>query len=395
MLDDLFTYRLGAGPLPDRHERGQPRARTSRGSSSHADGLRRRGRATRSTTTRCSPSRARRRARSSRRSPTRRCPRACTAAQRTLARRARRSSAAPATPARTASSCCSRPRTPPRVWDELVAPRRRARRPGARDTLRLEVCFHLYGNDLIEERGPIEAGLGWCCKEDTGFIGADAVRAVREAGPAEKLAPVPPRPGPGIAAPGQPDRRRRRGHERHAVAVPRRRDRHGLRAGRAGRRRAPRSRSTSAARPRAAVVAEQAPLPQGAEMADASYPDDLLYHAEHDWARIDGDTADVRDHLVRPGRARRGRVLRPARGRHDASRRTSPTPRSSRSRRSPTSSRRCRARSSRSTPRSATSPRRSTRTPTATGWMVKVQALRPSPSSDDAAGRATPTQRPD
>src|SRR4051812_42415715 len=26
-------------------------------------------------------------------------------------------------------------------------------------------------------------------------------------------------------------------------------------------------------------------------MADASYPDDLLYHAEHDWARIDGDTA--------------------------------------------------------------------------------------------------------
>jgi aminomethyltransferase len=37
------------------------------------------------------------------------------------------------------------------------------------------------------ERGPIEAGLGWCCREDTGFIGADAVRAVREAGPQEKL----------------------------------------------------------------------------------------------------------------------------------------------------------------------------------------------------------------
>ena len=60
---------------------------------------------------------------------------------------------------------------------------------GARDTLRLEVCFHLYGNDLMEERGPIEAGLGWCCKEDTGFIGSDAVRAVREAGPAETLVP--------------------------------------------------------------------------------------------------------------------------------------------------------------------------------------------------------------
>src|SRR3954453_6704272 len=60
-----------------------------------------------------------------------------------------------------------------RVWDELL---RRGVVPaglGARDTLRLEACFHLYGNDLTEDRGPIEAGLGWCCKEDTGFIGAE------------------------------------------------------------------------------------------------------------------------------------------------------------------------------------------------------------------------------
>ncbi|HEV2813215.1 MAG TPA: glycine cleavage system aminomethyltransferase GcvT [Solirubrobacteraceae bacterium] len=71
----------------------------------------------------------------------------------------------------------------------------------ARDTLRLEVCFHLYGNDLTEERGPIEAGLGWCCKEDTGFIGSEAVRAVREAGPSEKLAPFV-MTGPGIARQG-------------------------------------------------------------------------------------------------------------------------------------------------------------------------------------------------
>ena len=47
-------------------------------------------------------------------------------------------------------------------------------------------------------------------------------------------------------------------------------------------------------------------------MADASYPDDLLYHAEHDWARIDARRGDVRDHLVRAGLARRGRVLRSA-----------------------------------------------------------------------------------
>ena len=44
---------------------------------------------------------------------------------------------------------------------------------GARDTLRLEACYHLYGNDLSEDRDPIGAGLGWACVEDTGFIGAE------------------------------------------------------------------------------------------------------------------------------------------------------------------------------------------------------------------------------
>jgi aminomethyltransferase len=58
---------------------------------------------------------------------------------------------------------------------------------GARDTLRLEVCFHLYGNDMDSSRNPIEAGLGWCCKEDTGFIGSEAVAGARAAGTAEKL----------------------------------------------------------------------------------------------------------------------------------------------------------------------------------------------------------------
>jgi aminomethyltransferase len=91
----------------------------------------------------------------------------------------------------------------PALWDDL---RRRGAVPcglAARDTLRLEVCFHLYGNDLMEERGPIEAGLGWCCKEDTGFIGSDAVRAVRAAGATEKLAPFK-LTGPGIPRQGNP-----------------------------------------------------------------------------------------------------------------------------------------------------------------------------------------------
>jgi aminomethyltransferase len=89
------------------------------------------------------------------------------------------------------------------VWDAVVAGGAEPAGLGARDPLRLEVCFHLYGNDLMEERGPIEAGLGWCCKEDTGFVGSDAVRAAREAGPAEKLAPFAIT-GPGIARQGNP-----------------------------------------------------------------------------------------------------------------------------------------------------------------------------------------------
>jgi aminomethyltransferase len=96
-----------------------------------------------------------------------------------------------------------RPADAPMLWEALV---RRGAVPaglGARDTLRLEVCFHLYGNELSVERGPIEAGLGWCCKEDTGFIGAEGVRAERERGPAEKLIAFTI-DGPGIARQGNP-----------------------------------------------------------------------------------------------------------------------------------------------------------------------------------------------
>jgi glycine cleavage system T protein (aminomethyltransferase) len=95
------------------------------------------------------------------------------------------------------------PEHAPLLWDELV---RRGATPaglGARDTLRLEVCFPLYGAELSQERGPIEAGLGWCCREHTGFIGADAVRATREAGPAERLVAFAI-DGPGIARQGNP-----------------------------------------------------------------------------------------------------------------------------------------------------------------------------------------------
>jgi aminomethyltransferase len=95
------------------------------------------------------------------------------------------------------------PQEATRVWDALTQAGAAPVGLGARDTLRLEVCFHLYGNDLSEDRNPIEAGLGWCCKEDTGFIGADPIRRARESGTAERLVPFA-LTGPGIARQGNP-----------------------------------------------------------------------------------------------------------------------------------------------------------------------------------------------
>jgi aminomethyltransferase len=91
----------------------------------------------------------------------------------------------------------------PEVWDALVSAGAVPAGLGSRDTLRLEVCFHLYGNDLSEDRGPIEAGLGWCCQEQTGFIGSPSVSRVRAEGPAEKLVAFTIE-GPGIARQGNP-----------------------------------------------------------------------------------------------------------------------------------------------------------------------------------------------
>src|SRR6202000_519838 len=74
---------------------------------------------------------------------------------------------------------------------------------GARDTLRLEVCYPLHGNELTPERNPIEADLGWCCKEVTGFLGSPAVTAARAEGTAERLAPFTIE-GAGIPRDGNP-----------------------------------------------------------------------------------------------------------------------------------------------------------------------------------------------
>jgi aminomethyltransferase len=73
------------------------------------------------------------------------------------------------------------------LWDRVVD---RGARPcglGARDTLRLEVCFPLHGNDISPETDAISAGLGWACVLEKEFTGAAALRRIKAEGPARRL----------------------------------------------------------------------------------------------------------------------------------------------------------------------------------------------------------------
>ena len=58
---------------------------------------------------------------------------------------------------------------------------------GARDTLRLEMGFCLYGNDIDDKTSPIEAGLGWITKFSKSFTNSEALLAQKEAGIKRKL----------------------------------------------------------------------------------------------------------------------------------------------------------------------------------------------------------------
>jgi aminomethyltransferase len=58
---------------------------------------------------------------------------------------------------------------------------------GARDTLRLEASLPLHGNDITPETDAISAGLGWCCKLEKEFSGAQELREIKARGPERKL----------------------------------------------------------------------------------------------------------------------------------------------------------------------------------------------------------------
>jgi aminomethyltransferase len=92
------------------------------------------------------------------------------------------------------------------VWRKLLSEGARAGLVpaglGARDSLRLEMGYALYGNDLDEEHTPLESGLGWVTKLDKGpFVGREALLAQKESGVPRKLVGLTvsgrgfPRPG--------------------------------------------------------------------------------------------------------------------------------------------------------------------------------------------------------
>lgn len=94
----------------------------------------------------------------------------------------------------------------PRVWDALLDEGSGAGLIpvglGARDSLRLEMGYALYGSDLDEQYTTLEAGLGWVTKLDKGdFVGRDALLAQKEAGVVRRLVAMSlqtrgfPRPG--------------------------------------------------------------------------------------------------------------------------------------------------------------------------------------------------------
>jgi aminomethyltransferase len=75
------------------------------------------------------------------------------------------------------------------LWDRVVA---RGVVPcglGARDTLRLEACYPLHGNDITPETDPMSAGLGWTCALDKEFTGVEELRAIKQRGPERRLVP--------------------------------------------------------------------------------------------------------------------------------------------------------------------------------------------------------------
>ena len=149
---------------------------------------------------------------------------------------------------------------------------------------------------MDEQRNPIEAGLGWCCKEETGFIGSEAVAAARERrhgarSSRRSCSPAPgiPRQGNAVVAGGAAVGEVTSGTLSPSLEV-------GIGMAYV---------AVELAEPgteveidvrgkrRPAAHRVEAPVPKGGDCSwpRRAIPDDLRYHPEHDWARIEGDEA--------------------------------------------------------------------------------------------------------
>ena len=74
------------------------------------------------------------------------------------------------------------------LWDAVLGAGAAPCGLGARDTLRLEACLPLHGQDITPETDPISAGLGWACALEKEFTGAERLREIKAAGPPMRLA---------------------------------------------------------------------------------------------------------------------------------------------------------------------------------------------------------------
>ena len=386
IVDDLIVYRLEPWSLPARRQRGQPRRRRTPGSRSVRRAAPRC--ATPPTSTRSSPCRGR--SRSS-------------------------GSALPDAPAFTHAMgevrgvevmVCRTGYTGEAgvellcpaedgadLWDAVVERDVTPCGLGARDTLRLEVCYPLHGNDITQETDAISAGLGWTCALDKEFTGVDELRRVKEAGPRAEAGRLRDG-GEGDPAARDGDRRRRGRHLRArtrpsldvgigmgyvpaAAADTRDRARPGRARQKAQARVSSRSRSTgrrSASGER--ELPRRPPLPPRARLGSGG--------------RRRGR---ARDHLVRPGRARRARPLRGARGRLDRHEGSGLRARSSRSRRSRTSIAPLSGEVLEVNEKAVDEPETINDDPYGDGWLVRIQLSRRRRGRHAARGRRVPGAR--
>ena len=190
---------------------------------------------------------------------------------------------------------------------------------GARDTLRLEACYPLHGNDISPETDAISAGLGWVCaldKEFTGRRGAAADQGARGRSGGSSPFVLEER-----AFPDRGWRSSKAGEVTSGTHSPTLDvgHRHGLRPRRAGRARH-RDYDRRARAERRARVVREADLPTRGDLSRGGRRELSRRPEVPPRARLGphrGRRGGARDHLARPGRARRARPLRAARGGRD------------------------------------------------------------------------------